>query len=110
MDLLKEILLRLVTAPETRLLAVKAILDGEKYSPQAMDSMATISEAMSYFKISRSTIWRRVKAAGLQESMYMGGLKHYDRNALFKAICARSGFEGCSSPDGIKASGLLQTP
>ncbi len=94
MELLKEILLRLVTAPEDRLVAVKAVLDGATSKgcngpsniPKATDETATIIEAMAYFNVSRATVWRKVKAVGLREKVSIGGFKHYDRDKLFKAV------------------------
>ena len=91
MTLTEAVLVKLAAAPEERLPAVLAALDGtvsaEKTSiGMAVEGLVCTDDAMREYRVSRATVCRRIKAAGLIEKLFMGGFKWYEPEAMKRAM------------------------
>lgn len=82
MTLTGDVLEKLAAAPEEALPRVLAALD----EPDTLPPTWTLADIQAKFGISRPTIWRRLKCAGLEPVCVLGGIKRYNRQGVLTAI------------------------
>ena len=93
MTLLGEVLVKLAAAPEERLPAVLAVLDGKGTPLEIVPAETwTIQEIMAEFGKSRATVFRKMTAAGVDALVTFQGLKRYSREDVRRAM--RGGGKG----------------
>lgn len=96
MTLTEPMLVKLAAAPEDRMSAVLAALDGVPQEIQpvkigaATDGKVRIEDAMAEYGLSRSTVGRKLKRAGIRETMILGGYKWYEPADMKRAIERRA--------------------
>lgn len=87
MSPIQEILVMLATATPERLDAAKAALLGSNIIADPLAGhLSTEAIAKSYGGIHRSTVYRRLKAAGVNASRHVGGEKFYPAADVAKAF------------------------
>ena len=95
MTLTDAVLVKLAAAPEERLPAVLAALDGavtatETQKIGAPEGLVCTDDAMRQYLVSRATVFRKIKAAGLIEKLFMGGFKWYEPGDMKRAMERRT--------------------
>ncbi len=95
MTLTDAVLVKLAAAPDDRLPAVMAALDGrgqaESAAPESpfgsvVEGLVRIDDAMREYRVSRATVGRKIKASGLVEKHFIGGFKWYEPDGMKRAM------------------------
>lgn len=86
MTLTGEVLVKLAAAPEERLTAVLAILDGARVPKDPLAGTLTLAEIMDRWNLSRATVYRKFTRAGIREVGTFGGVKKYAEKDVERAL------------------------